>query len=415
MTTMPNAAGEAGQGQAAREQAARELVVDARDQRIVSQRLVELVPGLVLKEKDRSPELGLVLLELSDPMHTAVDPLTGVDELQSRLELSFRTDAARTDAAGFGRWCPVFAANYLDGDVHTWPHVKIGVGDPVPVEELDVRSADYLLPVGAPEYPRVGIADAPVFPHPDLAGRYLGEVGEVGPDTFASPARGHATLVAGTILRRAPKAQLVVRRVLDEKSGRNPSSWDVAKTLVRFLRDDVAVINMSFGCATSDGAPPLALRRAVERLAGTVVLVAAAGNHGQSDLNGSYHATPTTPMWPAALGDVVAVGGAQDDAGHPAEWSPQLPWINLMAPGVGVTGTFTQGVVTLHSGTVSDFKSGYARWGGSSFAAAAVTGEIVRRMYEQRVDAFDACAQLLDGQAAGTGIVPFRYHDDRGR
>src|SRR5262249_26604996 len=147
--------------------------------------------------------------------------------------------------------------------------------------------------------------------------------------------------------------------------GKTNTSWDVATRLMQFLSADIDVLNMSFGCLI-DTAAPLPLRRALDRLSARTVLVAAAGNHALRDV-------AADPVYPAAFGDVVAVGAA-DDAGHPASTTPSVPWLDLLAPGENLTGPFLPGVVTFddNNGATSDFGSGYAAWSGSSFAAANV-------------------------------------------
>jgi membrane-anchored mycosin MYCP len=78
-----------------------------------------------------------------------------------------------------------------------------------------------------------------------------------------------------------------------------------------------------------------ALPRAVGMLPPEVLLVAAAGNYGtfkDGNVTSNYTGpTETTPQWPAALPDVIIVGAS--DPG--ADFSPDVPWIDLLAPGVG--------------------------------------------------------------------------------
>jgi len=253
------------------------------------------------------------------------------------------------------------------------------------VLEPQGEAAGAVLGWTAPTGPRVGIADAQVYAHDELAGRFLGEpVTGHGPFPAAGP--GHATFVAGTVLRRAPAALLICRPVLVH--GGPNTSWDVARRLMAFLDDDLAVLNMSFGALTTGGAP-LPLRRAVELLGGRMVLVAAGGNHAEID-------DPLRPIYPAAFSGVLAVGAAGAD-GKPADFTPTGPWMDLLAPGVDVVGPFLPGRVTIGAQT-PDFGSGYARWSGSSFAASAVSGEIARRVHEGTITPFQARDQLLAEQ-----------------
>src|SRR5262249_53884426 len=149
-----------------------------------------------------------------------------------------------------------------------------------------------------------------------------------------------------------------------------------AEAMITFADDNVDVLNLSLGCHTEDGAPcPLPLQRAVEVLSRTTVIVAAAGNH-----NGlSYCKLPT---WPAALPGVLAVGAAEDrylDPDRvpvPTFFTPRLPWVDCMAPGLALVSTYLKGSV---KGYKEEFE-GYASWSGTSFAAAMVSGAIAKRM-----------------------------------
>jgi subtilisin family serine protease len=90
-------------------------------------------------------------------------------------------------------------------------------------------------------------------------------------------------------------------------------------------------------------------------------------------------------MWPAAFDKVISVG-ACDDKGDAADFSPDAPWVDLLAPGVDVSSTYLVGEVTVkcsghdggHGGPV-DF-DGFAVWSGTSFAAATVSGVIAAEL-----------------------------------
>ncbi len=223
----------------------------------------------------------------------------------------------------------------------------------------------------------VGILDTRIFAHPDLDGRYLASA-----DALASacPERppdqeAHATFIAGVVLTWAPNANLMVGRVLNENDV-SASSWQVATKMAEFAKAGVDVLNISFGAATEDNKPPLVLQRAVQVLGERgVIVVAAAGNNGPD----------TREIWPAALAtaepNVVAVGaGKPSSSGGFAStvFSPDAPWVDLIAPGENVYSTYKA--------------SGYATWSGTSFAAAAVSGAIALLVQTQNLDA----AQALD-------------------
>jgi hypothetical protein len=119
----------------------------------------------------------------------------------------------------------------------------------------------------------------------------------------------------------------MVRSVLDDEHAA-ATAWDTALQMVAFRNSGVKILNLSLGCHTADGVAPLILSRAVELLTPEMVIVAAAGNHGDPKLNG-----PDSPVdqrasvWPAALAMVEAVG-ADNDRQPPelASFSPQVRW-----------------------------------------------------------------------------------------
>jgi membrane-anchored mycosin MYCP len=202
--------------------------------------------------------------------------------------------------------------------------------------------------------------------------------------------------------------------------------------MMEFVRAEVDILNLSFGCFTDDRQPPLVLSRAVERLTPGIVIVAAAGNHGEgakrdkspaSDNkppNGEVRYGPITPIWPAAMDNVVAVGAA-DQNHKPAPFSPPAPWVDLLAPGVDEQSAYLFGKVHMPPKEHADepphsdngyvqFASGHAQWSGTSFAAANVTGQLAARIRRGQLTAQDALWQLLrlpleqdDG-----GVLPYR-------
>jgi subtilisin family serine protease len=250
---------------------------------------------------------------------------------------------------------------------------------------------------------RVGVLDTRIYAHQDLLGRYEAQPDDrYQPRTEAVPPRaGHATFVTSLVLREAPAATVRVRAVLDDDGV--ATAWHTAKAMMDFA--DVHVLNLSLGCRTTDGKPPLVLRRAVARLGGATVVVAAAGNHG--NVTDALHKEPT---WPAALPDVVAVG-ARRDGEDLAEFSPKLPWVTCTAPGQNITGAYLTGLVqTPNSDPKEQNFSGYARWSGTSFATAITSGAIAARVRPGEVGPHRALAQLL-AQAGGV-VRPFTECDD---
>jgi hypothetical protein len=257
---------------------------------------------------------------------------------------------------------------------------------------------------------RVGVLDTRLYPNEWLAGGYVAAASELlqVPAAGSSPlpaSAGHATFIAGLILRRAPGAELVIRPALNEKAvGR---AWDVARDMASFIGSGVDVLNLSFGCYTDDGEPPLVLARAVSLLSAEILLVAAAGNHGDidelraegalADLPWTKGLTSKTPVWPAALDEVIAVGAT--DGNNIAPFSPRTPWVDMTAPGVDVESTYLTGEVELASppqGSSTAVFTGSAYWDGTSFAAAALSGAVAAKIRPGRRDARQALACICE-------------------
>ena len=184
-----------------------------------------------------------------------------------------------------------------------------------------------------------------------------------------------------------------------------------------FIGSGVDILNLSFGCFTDDGEPPLVLARVVSLLSAEILLVAAAGNHGDVDelrAKGTLPDQPwtrgltsKTPLWPAAFDEVIAVGATDGD--NPAPFSPQTPWVDMTAPGVDVESTYLTGEVKLASppqgSPTTTFSNGLAYWDGTSFAAAAVSGAVAAKIMPGRRDARQALAYVRESPE--DGIRPY--------
>jgi hypothetical protein len=218
---------------------------------------------------------------------------------------------------------------------------------------------------------KVGVVDTQVSLTSQLAGAILTR----STDILRVPApyrAGHATFVAGVILSAAPGASLEVRGVLDENGRAN--SWDAANAIVELGNSGVDILNLSFGCMTGDGQAPLALTTAVDLISSKTVVVSSAGNLPRMedrkkltlDLNNGQD-IDSAVSFPAALNNVIAVGSTTPLG----EWdySPRGAWIDAYADGTAVTSTFLD---------TNGYK-GFARWTGTSFSAALVSGAIAQK------------------------------------
>ena len=372
-----------------------DLVVAVEHTREVARALQGLrVP---VGDVEESPALGLSLLRLPDDGAALADlpeeiarlvaarPATSGDEPSDldRLLLGLRLHFAQRYAG----WAPTIGKNRLLGEV-------LGGGK--------ISHGGALAPAPSDQQPparesrrgrgvRVGVLDTAIASHPWLAGGWVAAAGDVLlPAATNHAVAGHATFIAGLVLREAPGCVVAARRVLSDDG--SADSWTVSQEIVELGRDGLDVLNLSLFCHTEDGEAPLVLARAIERLPSETVVVAAAGNHGDD----GQLADPRRPAWPAALDGVVAVG-ATDNAGKTAPFSPEdVPWVDVLAPGVDRVSTYLSGTVSFDGGGTDSFE-GLARWSGTSFAAASVSGAIAARTTPGQVSARRAWEGLREG------------------
>ena len=256
----------------------------------------------------------------------------------------------------------------------------------------------------------VGLLDTRITGHPALVGKLHADDGALldgaGPHSHYA---GHATFVAGRILAEAPEARLVAGAVLDDERG-IATAWDTALAMMKFRDSGVKILNLSLGCITADGDAPLIIARAVELLTPQMVIVAAAGNHGDPKLNNGA-ADERAACWPAALSQVEAVG-ALTEAGDRAGFSPDVRWTTFMAPGQNVVGPFLTGTVNVqtreHGTLPTEFPDGWASWSGTSFAAATVTGRLARLTARNGGDPHAALRDLRRTLRQAGGSDPIR-------
>jgi hypothetical protein len=270
---------------------------------------------------------------------------------------------------------------------------------------------------------RVGVLDTGMYPNPSLDGRYLSSDLLEKPQAPVASWSGHALFVVGLIAQEAPGAIVEVRRVLDDETGTS-TAWGLAKAMAAMMGTGVEILNVSLGCFTIDDEPPFLLERAVERTAAEMLIVAAAGNHGagsaRTDLPGPRSAS--SPMWPAALPDVVAVGAADVTtcAGGDVRMTragftpPNAEWIKLWAKGVDLDSFFLEGEVVQTVWEDVDGKpvarvvevpgpfNGYATWNGTSFACGVVSGRIAALAQESNTSVGEVYANLREGQSTGS-------------
>lgn len=256
-----------------------------------------------------------------------------------------------------------------------------------------------LASTGAGSGVRIGVVDTRLAPHKSLPLEIVlrddeFKVGTEDPTVWA----GHATFIAGLIRQAAPGAQLDMRAGLSDVTGES-SAWEAAKKVASYRNSDIDILNLSFGCETADNEPPLVLRRALDRLSDSVLVVAAAGNRGVPESE-SESEPPPNEIWPAAATSVIAVGvpstgesGSLEDAA----FSMRRRWVDCTAPGVNQLSSYLTGPVNREPDRTETF-TGFAQWSGTSFAAANVSGEVAAQMTRGNVGARDALEQLMAKQ-----------------
>jgi membrane-anchored mycosin MYCP len=385
-----------------------ELVVALEHVGVVERTLADDL-GVPIRSIEPSTDLGLALVRLEGTDEAAATqvereisegsgsgqeppPKTPMD----RFLRGLRTHFAREYAG----WTPTIGKNRLVGHVEGGGHISHGGGsDPARSSWTpDQRVARPGLGT------RVGVLDTPVAEHDWLAGRWIGSPEDLlarrTEDMPFAAIAGHGTFVAGLVLRMAPGCTIEARQVLSPLDGQ-AESWAVAKAIVELGRAGLDVLNLSMVCYTEDGRPPLALAAAIDRLDPEIVIVAAAGNHGDANTRDEDLSEDDTrkPAWPAALDDVIAVGAAEVGGGEAGFTPRRAPWIDVLADGVDVDSTYLTGPVrvdlSLRTDTVTPFH-GFARWSGSSFAAALVSGAIAARTVPGRTTARAAWQALQE-------------------
>jgi hypothetical protein len=178
---------------------------------------------------------------------------------------------------------------------------------------------------------------------------------------------GHGTFTAGLVLRACPEARIVFRRLLDGAGlcdeVQLATTLDGLRTAPEGIPDVVLV--PAGGYTQGDRLSPV-LAAALTALPESVAVVAAAGNAGVDG----------RPFWPAAAESVVAVGALTRD-GCAAPFTNRGPWVDAATVGTELESAYPD-LPRGRLGT-AHVADGYARWSGTSFAAAVVAGVIAAR------------------------------------
>ncbi|QIM22537.1 S8/S53 family peptidase [Phycicoccus sp. HDW14] len=218
------------------------------------------------------------------------------------------------------------------------------------------------------------------------------------------PGDGHGTLVAGLVLKEAPRARVRMHAAIDTGTvgpdGFGDTEDRMVAAAIRSLALDprVQVVNLSFGGGVFDDrtGPPALIRAALEEVdLDRVAVVAAAGN----DPSGLR-------TWPAAFDGVIAVGAWESgglDGYRPAGFSNRGSWVQAYAPGVEVVGPYVDQRTFGLPGPAAEADAagalawfhGWAVGEGTSFAAATLSGRIAAHALEHGITGADAAVRIL--------------------
>ena len=303
--------------------------------------------------------------------HAGPPPLTRGDF--NRVPVAVLAEPPRRSAAAAGRR-PVVALLDTSVDPHPWlgePDQRLG-GDGFWV---DARS------LGWDPGPRVHSPAPPDGP-------------ELGDN------EGHGTFSAGLVRQVAPDAQVLAVRVIPD---RGQVHGDHVLNALAWLAADSRLVDGDVVCLPAGLRPGLPtdrtflewLAEVLELLAGRGVrVVAAAGNDGRSE-----------PVYPAAFAAsagvpdgvrVVSVGATNPDGKTPAYFSNHGSWVTRWEVGTSVVSTFPRvnggaapelvagpgpsdpAGFERRSADPDDFSGGFARWSGTSFAAAICAARLAR-------------------------------------
>ena len=195
---------------------------------------------------------------------------------------------------------------------------------------------------------------------------------------------GHGTFVAGVARSMAPRASVYVGNHFTMAGA--ALEYGVISGLDELIRvQSPHVINLSAGTYTRKDLPLLSFSDFRQRY--DIPLVAAAGND-----------STCRPFWPAAFDWAIGVGAFGGDEQNLAYFSNYGDWVNVYSLGEGLVNAYATGVYTYKEPpkrpTQQVFR-GMARWDGTSFSAALVSGRIAAEIARGGGPAQQAWARVL--------------------
>lgn len=239
--------------------------------------------------------------------------------------------------------------------------------------------------------------------HPWLVGVQGTEENPYQADGTIGPYAGHGTFVAGCLRCAAPKASVFVEQAFSIDTAGAIFEADIGPTLDDALNRDPDILVFTFTTSSRNDQSLLIFddlyKRRIRYLKGLVVL-APAGNDGDQRV-----------MWPAGYQEVISVGALAADGRNRAHFSNYGKWVEIYAPGEGLTNAFPEGRYETNETPVPETREfhGMAKWSGTSFSTPLVAGLIAARMSatgENAQQAADSLLRLACSQAIpGVGAV----------
>ena len=210
------------------------------------------------------------------------------------------------------------------------------------------------------------------------------------------PAAGHGAFALGMVRQAYPDVHLGSFRALTAVGGgsevdvveaiERAAGWIAAVSAANGWARPRGVLNLSFGTTTVDGNPPIAIEQALDALSPDILVVAAAGNVGN-----------TEPKWPGASKRALGVAALAHDGVTPSTWSTRGSWVDFSTIGEGLVSTHVPGEENPRFDPQPETfgTDPLALWSGTSFAAPLIAGWLARRMAEDpSVPAQDAVTWL---------------------
>lgn len=381
--------------------------------------LNELLPGLYPVERDQLRGLGdrqlpdgLVVLSIADLQEGRFTVPEALDLLDERLERRGEDNPERATGEALAtpvhvmhtaRLCaasepvvpggsPTQPSPPVQGNRREQDQVRLVISDTGLLENflpdnLDVRQYPWLEGVnGDPRADELGRILPPGLPGVPAEGVWRSIPFEA----------GHGTFVAGVARSMAPRASVYVGNHFTMAGA--ALEYEVIIGLEELIRvQPPDLINVPAGCYTRRDLPLLSFSDFRQRH-DDITLVAAAGNDSTA-----------RPFWPAAFPFpwAIGVGAVGADEQNLAYYSNYGGWVDVYALGEGLVNAFATGVYTYQEPPklpAQQVFRGMARWDGTSFASALVSGLIVAEIARGGGPTSAAAQRVLDAAQEIRGL-----------